>query len=275
MQAAAYGAAADCSDASGECRLTTFTWCGRRGSWRSFSATILGNWSRWSRRDGAHDQTRRSFSVDGDDLASPPEPVVTAGWQLEPRTAVASSVVLTRSRLLFNVWNRWRTANVGRINVLPCLQRSVLHSTWRLYLTQTSVTKWSLFARFELNPGNSRDRREVDIVIGHLGSHDLFLVGLNRLAGEAKQRRCAAAKHRIESKEIIQHRTNAVRAACPHNRPPSLSWNLRVELSYSKTAFVNTENLTAMHGCSKLLAVSADYWREKYCYRKIKSTVAK
>ena len=73
------------------------------------------------------------------------------------------------------------------------------------------------FARFELNRGNPRDRREVDIVIGHLGSHDLFLVGLNRLAGEAKQRRCAAAKHRIESKEIIQHRTNAVRAACLHN----------------------------------------------------------
>ena len=64
-------------------------------------------------------------------------------------------------------------------------------------------------------------------MIGQLGSQDLILVGLIRLAGEAKQRRCATAKHMIESKEIVQHRTNAVRAACPHNRPPSLSWNLR------------------------------------------------
>ena len=43
------------------------------------------------------------------------------------------------------------------------------------------------FARLELNRGNPRDRREVDIMIGQLGSQDLILVGLNRLAGEAKQ----------------------------------------------------------------------------------------
>ena len=48
------------------------------------------------------------------------------------------------------------------------------------------------FARFELNRGNPRDRREVDIVIGQLGSQDLIVIGLNRLAGEA------AAKHRLE-----------------------------------------------------------------------------
>ena len=79
---------------------------------------------------------------------------------------------------------------------------------------------------------------------------DLILVGLNRLAGEAKQRRCAAAKHRIESKEIVQHRTNAVRAACPHN-----STNMK-RLYVFAVFRIDTHYYAALHGVAWSVGLS-------------------